>query len=63
VNVQIFDCSGDTKYVYSYINKLQLKLSKYRFEHTWPAMSYKLNGTVIVYNPDDKKQADELNSW
>ncbi|CAF3822483.1 unnamed protein product, partial [Rotaria magnacalcarata] len=33
------------------------------FEHTWPAMSYKLNGTVFVYNPDDKKQAEELNLW
>ncbi|CAF2427361.1 unnamed protein product [Rotaria sp. Silwood2] len=46
VNVQIFDCSGDTK-----------------FEHTWPAMSYKLNGTIFVYDPEDKKQAEELNLW
>jgi hypothetical protein len=35
----------------------------YRFEHTWPAMSYKLNGTVFVYNPEDKKHTEELNLW
>ncbi|CAF1301440.1 unnamed protein product [Adineta steineri] len=34
-----------------------------KFEHTWAAMSYKLNGTVFVYNPEDKKQAEELNLW
>lgn len=34
-----------------------------RFEHTWPAMSYKLNGTIFVYNPEDKKHAEELNLW
>jgi hypothetical protein len=34
-----------------------------RFEHTWPALTYKLNGTIFVYNPDDKKQAEELNLW
>ncbi|CAF1172411.1 unnamed protein product [Adineta ricciae] len=45
-NVQIFDCSGDSK-----------------FEHTWAAMSYKLNGTIFVYNPEDKKHAEELNLW
>ncbi|UJR23674.1 hypothetical protein I4U23_026657 [Adineta vaga] len=45
-NVQIFDCSGDSK-----------------FEHTWPAMSYKLNGTVFVYNPEEKKHVEELNLW
>jgi hypothetical protein len=26
-------------------------------------MSYKLNGTVFVYNSEDKKQAEELNLW
>ncbi len=26
-------------------------------------MTYKLNGTIFVYNPDDKKQAEELNLW
>lgn len=45
-NVQVFDCSGDTK-----------------FEHTWPAISYKLNGTIFVYNAEDKKHAEELNLW
>lgn len=34
-----------------------------RFEHTWPAMTYKLNGTIFVYNPEDKKHAEELNLW
>lgn len=35
----------------------------FRFEHTWPAISYKLNGTIFVYNPNDKRQAEELNLW
>jgi hypothetical protein len=26
-------------------------------------MTYKLNGTIFVYNPEDKKQAEELNLW
>jgi hypothetical protein len=48
----------------TYVNiKINSKLYIYRFEHTWPAISYKLNGTIFVYNPDDKKQAEELNLW
>ena len=26
-------------------------------------MSYKLNGVIFVYNPEDKRHAEELNLW
>ncbi len=67
VSVELWDVSGDQQYVAFYLGCCESMLSyikiQPRYEACWPAIMKNTNGVIIVYNPDNRQQDQEVGLW